>query len=63
MFVVDDRTSMEKIVCVVEYREIVERRVICVYIQDPPLFFLFFFFNDPAITEIYTLSQNDALPI
>src|SRR5206468_12414859 len=27
----------------------------------PP--FLFFFFNDPATTEIYTLSLHDALPI
>src|SRR2546421_7504243 len=26
-------------------------------------FFLFFFFNDPATTEIYTLSLHDALPI
>src|SRR5690606_39606562 len=25
--------------------------------------FLFFFFNDPAPTEIYTLSLHDALPI
>src|SRR6267142_7161830 len=33
---------------------------------DPPqLFhsFLFFFFNDTATTEIYTLSLHDALPI
>src|SRR5690349_25109387 len=31
---------------------------------DPPyFFFLFFFFNDPATTEIYTLSLHDALPI
>src|SRR5260370_29173256 len=29
----------------------------------PPLFFLFFFFNDTATTEIYTLSLHDALPI
>src|SRR5687768_18264244 len=29
----------------------------------PPLFPLFFFFNDPATTEIYTLSLHDALPI
>src|SRR5207248_10552465 len=30
----------------------------------PELFFaLFFFFNDPATTEIYTLSLHDALPI
>src|SRR5258708_21610547 len=28
-----------------------------------PLFFCFFFFNDTATTEIYTLSLHDALPI
>src|SRR5437773_7400380 len=28
-----------------------------------PSFFLLFFFNDPATTEIYTLSLHDALPI
>src|SRR5260370_41199282 len=27
------------------------------------LFFTFFFFNDTATTEIYTLSLHDALPI
>src|SRR5947199_5241785 len=27
------------------------------------LFIFFFFFNDPATTEIYTLSLHDALPI
>src|SRR6516165_12287607 len=27
------------------------------------LSFIFFFFNDPATTEIYTLSLHDALPI
>src|SRR5205814_10464512 len=27
------------------------------------LLFSFFFFNDPATTEIYTLSLHDALPI
>src|SRR5690242_21432493 len=27
------------------------------------ILFLFFFFNDPATTEIYTLSLHDALPI
>src|SRR5262245_66073294 len=27
------------------------------------LAFFFFFFNDPATTEIYTLSLHDALPI
>src|SRR5258705_8851899 len=29
----------------------------------PEVFFLFFFFNDTATTEIYTLSLHDALPI
>src|SRR5206468_12280228 len=28
-----------------------------------PFHFHFFFFNDPATTEIYTLSLHDALPI
>src|SRR5690606_41604887 len=28
-----------------------------------PSLFFFFFFNDPATTEIYTLSLHDALPI
>src|SRR5436305_2244006 len=27
------------------------------------VFFYFFFFNDPATSEIYTLSLHDALPI
>src|SRR2546425_2453731 len=27
------------------------------------MFSIFFFFNDPATTEIYTLSLHDALPI
>src|SRR2546430_12816738 len=30
---------------------------------DPYLVFIFFFFNDTATTEIYTLSLHDALPI
>src|SRR5256885_15410681 len=29
----------------------------------PPLISFFFFFNDTATTEIYTLSLHDALPI
>src|SRR5256885_12789300 len=29
----------------------------------PPYLFSFFFFNDTATTEIYTLSLHDALPI
>src|SRR6266704_5226321 len=35
------------------------------YIPQPtgPLSFILFFFNDPAPTEIYTLSLHDALPI
>src|SRR5437764_8220272 len=32
------------------------------YIFDSSILF-FFFFNDPATTEIYTLSLHDALPI
>src|SRR5260370_5434557 len=31
--------------------------------MSPPLLFSFFFFNDTATTEIYTLSLHDALPI
>src|SRR2546422_4424558 len=34
------------------------------FVPRPSLtFFLFFFFNDTATTEIYTLSLHDALPI
>src|SRR5687768_18580694 len=33
------------------------------YICFSLAFSLFFFFNDPATTEIYTLSLHDALPI
>src|SRR2546423_15661235 len=33
------------------------------FITRSPLIFLFFFFNDTATTEIYTLSLHDALPI
>src|SRR2546422_10157618 len=32
------------------------------YLPTPPILF-FFFFNDTATTEIYTLSLHDALPI
>src|SRR3989442_8746484 len=31
--------------------------------SPPPLYSFFFFFNDTATTEIYTLSLHDALPI
>src|SRR5256884_7728404 len=30
---------------------------------EPLIIFVFFFFNDTATTEIYTLSLHDALPI
>src|SRR2546426_5108376 len=33
------------------------------FIFTLPLYLLFFFFNDTATTEIYTLSLHDALPI
>src|SRR6267143_6366463 len=33
------------------------------WLQLVHFFFLFFFFNDTATTEIYTLSLHDALPI
>src|SRR6266496_6743894 len=37
---------------------------VCFLLGGLPLVFLFFFFfNDPATTEIYTLSLHDALPI
>src|SRR5256885_7258534 len=32
-------------------------------IRRPIVMFIFFFFNDTATTEIYTLSLHDALPI
>src|SRR5258705_11448988 len=35
----------------------------CVSTSRPPYHSLFFFFNDTATTEIYTLSLHDALPI
>src|SRR2546422_11747530 len=33
------------------------------YLLSLPPFLFFFFFNDTATTEIYTLSLHDALPI
>src|SRR5258707_6038484 len=33
------------------------------YMMDKSLYLCFFFFNDTATTEIYTLSLHDALPI
>src|SRR3712207_7239937 len=33
------------------------------YIIDCRYYYVFFFFNDTATTEIYTLSLHDALPI
>src|SRR2546422_11485371 len=39
--------------------------MLCVLLRPLQIFFcrLFFFFNDTATTEIYTLSLHDALPI
>ena len=42
-------------------REVVGESLVC-YIAYC-IFFIFFFFNDTATTEIYTLSLHDALPI
>src|SRR5688572_32894284 len=36
---------------------------ICIRHASTPILSLFFFFNDTATTEIYTLSLHDALPI
>src|SRR2546430_6051276 len=36
---------------------------LCVSLLTYPIFLTFFFFNDTATTEIYTLSLHDALPI
>src|SRR5258708_37770443 len=35
----------------------------CILLTRPPIISSFFFFNDTATTEIYTLSLHDALPI
>src|ERR1039458_9276332 len=40
-----------------------ERTQQCTCDAHATLSFLFFFFNDTATTEIYTLSLHDALPI
>src|SRR2546427_13181457 len=37
--------------------------MLLVTLSRPPARFAFFFFNDTATTEIYTLSLHDALPI
>src|SRR6266496_2219832 len=36
---------------------------VCMHNVEDSKFFLLFFFNDTATTEIYTLSLHDALPI
>src|SRR2546425_4775616 len=38
-------------------------RCISLAMNSVPSIFIFFFFNDTATTEIYTLSLHDALPI
>src|SRR5438309_10688124 len=37
--------------------------LLCYAMNSYPIVFIFFFFNDTATTEIYTLSLHDALPI
>src|SRR2546422_10835929 len=37
--------------------------LLCVLLAQSSVCFSFFFFNDTATTEIYTLSLHDALPI
>src|SRR2546426_4309992 len=45
-------------------RGVAHRRLWCFTVEfSLPVFYLFFFFNDTATTEIYTLSLHDALPI
>src|SRR5437899_6649940 len=53
---------MESLV-IVTYMYRVSHVVYCLRSCFPYLSFLFFFFNDTATTEIYTLSLHDALPI
>src|SRR5574338_1671605 len=36
---------------------------VCYFLRFVLIFIFFFFFNDTATTEIYTLSLHDALPI
>src|SRR2546429_7606639 len=38
-------------------------RITLIHTSNSHFVFLFFFFNDTATTEIYTLSLHDALPI
>src|SRR5688572_33106899 len=38
-------------------------RFMCYYMNNQSYVIYFFFFNDTATTEIYTLSLHDALPI
>src|SRR2546429_1494805 len=40
-----------------------QNRLVIFFITTTPLYASFFFFNDTATTEIYTLSLHDALPI
>src|SRR5260370_2617440 len=39
------------------------RMSLCLILESGPIMTCFFFFNDTATTEIYTLSLHDALPI
>src|SRR5260221_14720881 len=42
---------------------ILSKSSVCIYLPFSLHSFCFFFFNDTATTEIYTLSLHDALPI
>ena len=56
---------MRWMVCVgvVSDSVVFESVVVCMFGAFYTLVLLFFFFNDTATTEIYTLSLHDALPI
>src|SRR2546430_12423767 len=44
-------------------RSVRDGALLCLKMTQLPLRSIFFFFNDTATTEIYTLSLHDALPI
>src|SRR5215467_14355514 len=57
----EEHTSELQSPCNIVCRLLLEKKKIFNY--HKLLCFLFFFFNDTATTEIYTLSLHDALPI
>src|SRR2546426_10280662 len=52
-----------RVVCVTLDEVLGTGAVTCYDYKQRRLMFVFFFFNDTATTEIYTLSLHDALPI